>query len=52
MKLIDPITGGIVATNNDEATARLTMRGYRPLQEIKPKPKRATTRKKATKKEQ
>ena len=51
MKLIDPITGGIVATNNDEATARLTMRGYRPLQEIKPKPKR-TTRKRAAKKEQ
>lgn len=51
MKLVSPITGGIVITNNDEATARLTMRGYRPLQEIKPKPKRAT-RKRATKKEQ
>ena len=50
MKLQDPTTGGIVETFDDEATALLTRRGYVPVQEIKPKPKR-TTRKGATKKE-
>lgn len=52
MRLQDPSTGGIVETNNDEATALLTRRGYRPIQETKPKPKRTTTRKRAAKKEQ
>lgn len=51
MKLKDQSTGCIVETFDDEATALLTRRGYVPVQEIKPKPRRAATRKGAAKKE-
>lgn len=52
MQLIDPITGGIVETATDEATQKLTSRGYVPyLPKPEEKPKRAT-RKRTSKKEQ
>ena len=46
MKLVEPVTGGIVETFTEEATAHLLNNGYKPLNDEKPK---KTTRKRATK---
>lgn len=53
MKLIDPITGGVIETFTDEATRFYTSHGYTPYLPEKPaeQPKR-TTRKRTAKKEQ
>ena len=55
MKLIEPITGGIVEQNDEDAIRRLTSRGFKPYlpkpQEQPEQPKR-TTRKRTAKKEQ
>ena len=52
MKLIEPITGGIVEQNDEDAIRRLTSRGFRPyLPKPEEQPKRQT-RKRTAKKEQ
>ena len=51
MKLVEPITGGIVENDDDEAIKRLTSRGFVPYLPDKPKPKQAA-RKRQPKKEQ
>lgn len=48
MKLIDPITGSIVETATDEATARLVAAGFKPVD----KPKRPARKRAAKPKEQ
>ena len=51
MKLVEPITGGIVENDDEEAIKRLTSRGFKPYLPDSPKPKQ-TTRKRQPKKEQ
>jgi len=52
MKLVEPITRGIVETEDEDAIRRLTSRGFTPyLPEQPEKPKRQT-RKRTAKKEQ
>ena len=45
MKLIEPITGGIVEQNDEEAIRRLTSRGFVPYL---PKPEEQPKRRKRT----
>lgn len=53
MKLIDPITGGIIETFTDEATRFYTSHGYTPYLPEKPEqPKRQTRKRTAKPKEQ
>lgn len=57
MRLVEPVTGCIVETQTEEATALLMGRGFLSAEPVaqdkpKPKPRKATTRRTATKKKE